>query len=88
MAHIVDAVLLAALAFTALAWALDLGSRKTQLTTATVVVLALNVAAIWQEKPWYVVAFYGGLMGFVFPALRRESMRCRAAKSTVSKPAT
>ncbi|MFJ5817324.1 hypothetical protein ACIQGT_26020 [Streptomyces sp. NPDC093108] len=88
MAHIVDAVLLAALVFTALVWALDLGSRMTQLMTETVMVLALNVAAIWQEKPWYVVAFYSGLMGFVSSALRRESMRRKAAKSTVSKSAT
>ncbi|MFJ3575930.1 hypothetical protein [Streptomyces rubiginosohelvolus] len=87
MAHIVDAVLLAALAFTALAWALDLGSRKTQLMTTTIVVLVLNVVAVWQEKPWYVVALLGGLMGIVFPALRRE-MRRNAAGSTASKSAT
>ncbi|MFD8897611.1 hypothetical protein [Streptomyces ardesiacus] len=46
MIQFVNVVLLAALALTALAWALDLGSRKTQLMTVTGVVLALNVAAV------------------------------------------
>ncbi|KAB7835697.1 hypothetical protein [Streptomyces mobaraensis] len=85
MSRIAEVVLLAALSFTALAWALDLGNRKTQLMIATCVVLALDAAAIWQDKPWYICAVYGGLMGLLLPALRRESIRRKAAK-TVSKP--
>lgn len=85
MSRIVDVVLLAALTFTALAWALDLGSRKTQLMIATGMVLALDAVAIWQDKPWYIVVIYGGLTGPLLHALRREIIRHKAAK-TVSKP--
>ena len=85
MAQYVDVVLFAALALTALAWALDLGSRKTQLMIATGVVLVLNAEAIWQDKHWYVVAIYGGLLGRLLHALRQESVRRKAAKSTASK---
>ncbi|MFH0245920.1 hypothetical protein ACGRHY_26695 [Streptomyces sp. HK10] len=85
MSRIVDVVLLAVLTFTALAWALDRGSRKTHLMIATGVVLALDAVVIWQDKPWYVCAGYGGLTGLLLPALRRESIRRKAAK-TVSEP--
>ncbi|MFI0813645.1 hypothetical protein [Streptomyces echinatus] len=85
MSRTVDVVLLAALAITALAWALDLGSRKAHLLSATGVVLALNVAAVWQDEPWYIGAIYGGLVGLIVPALCREIIRRKAAKP-VSKP--
>jgi len=85
MIQSVNVVLLAALALTALAWKLDLGSRRTQLITATCVALALNVATVWQEKPWYVSAVCGGLMGLLLPALRREIVRCKVAKTRVAE---
>jgi hypothetical protein len=88
MAQAVDVVLLAALTFTALAWALDLWSRKTKLMIATGVVLALNVAAVWQDERWYFLALYGGLMGLLLSALRRESVRSKADKNTESHPTT
>ncbi|HLU97057.1 MAG TPA: hypothetical protein VKZ89_09490 [Thermobifida alba] len=47
--------------------------------------LALNVATVWQEKPWYVSAVCGGLMGLLLPALRREIVRCKVAKTRVAE---
>ncbi|MFD8609476.1 hypothetical protein [Streptomyces sp. NPDC059631] len=81
MSRTVDIVLLAALAITALAWALDLGSRKAHLMAATGVVLALNVTSLWQDDPWYIDAVYGGLAGLLVPALHQEIVRRKAAKT-------
>ncbi|MEU6106400.1 hypothetical protein [Streptomyces flaveolus] len=86
MTLFVNVLLLAALALTAFAWALEWGSRMTQLATATGVTLALNVAAIWQDMPWYTTVVYGGLLGLLIPALRREQIRRNAATTTGSKP--
>jgi hypothetical protein len=41
--------------------------------------------AIWQDEPWYIVAVYGALMGFLLQALRRDSVRRKVAKSMASK---
>jgi hypothetical protein len=86
--NVVDVLLFAALALGALWWALDLGTHKSRLVFLTCVVVAITVSAVWQTKAWYVVAAYGALLGLLLPALRRESVRRKAAPSTTTKART
>ncbi|MGW0889171.1 hypothetical protein ACWDYA_13495 [Micrococcus luteus] len=86
--NVVDVLLFAALALGALWWALDLGTHKSRLVFLTCVVGAINVSAVWQNEDWYVVAIYGGLMGLLLSALRRESVRRKSAPSTTTKSRT
>ncbi|MFB6984572.1 hypothetical protein ACNPQN_32610 [Streptomyces sp. NPDC056297] len=39
-------------------------------------------------KDWYVVAVFGGLLGLLLSALRRESTRQKAARSQTDTPRT
>jgi len=54
----------------------------------TCVVGEINVSAVLQTEAWYVVAIYGGLMGVLLSALRRESGRRKSAPSTTTKSRT
>lgn len=83
--NVVDVLLFAALAAGALWWALDLGTRKSRLVFLTCVVGGINVSAVVQTEDWYVVAIYGGLLGILLGALRRESVRRKSAKSPAAK---
>ncbi|MEU5196064.1 hypothetical protein AB0G86_18740 [Streptomyces scabiei] len=83
--NVVDVLLFAALMLGALQWALDLGTHKSRLVFLTCVVGALNVSAVWQTDAWYIVVIYGGLMGLLLSALRRENVRQKSAPSTTTK---